>query len=237
MINNLFSVFDPRTSTSFSLNWIRSIYILIFIPFIYWFIPSRINIVIYILMLFLVNELKVLLSKKINLINLLIYVSIFFFIILNNIIGIFSYIFTSTSHLLVRLTISLPLWVSFTLFGWLNHRNHIFVHLVPIGTPRILIPFIVLIESIRNLIRPGTLAVRLAANMIAGHLLMTLISSTGSNLNLILLILILLRQAILVELELRVAMIQAYVFSVLRTLYRTETNYGKISPTFSLSNC
>lgn len=55
------------------------------------------------------------------------------------------------------------------LFGWINNINHIFLHLVPTGTPRILILFIVCTETIKNLIRPGSLAVQLIANRIAGH--------------------------------------------------------------------
>lgn len=236
MIINLFSVFDPVTSIIFSFNWIRRIYVLLFLPLSYWFIPSRWNIIIYLLIRFLLNEFKVLIVKKENLINLLIYISLFFFIILNNFIGLFRYIFTSTSHLIVGLRISITLWISYIIYGWIYNTNYMFVHLVPIGTPVILIPFIVLIESIRNIIRPGTLAVRLAANIIAGHLLITLISSTGSRLNLILLLFMLLSHRLLIILELRVALIQAYVFSVLRTLYRTESNYEKIKSAFSFSN-
>lgn len=224
MIINLFSIFDPSTSESFSFNWIRRIYIIIFLPVAFWFVPSR-WIMLYISMLnFLLNEFKVLLANKKNKINLLIYIGLFFFIILNNFLGLFCYIFTSTRHLVVSLSLSLPLWFSLIIFGWINNSNYIFTHLVPQGTPLILIPFIVLIETISNLIRPGTLAVRLAANMIAGHLLITLISSTGPTLRLLILILILLGQRVLILLELRVAFIQAYVFSVLRTLYSTETN-------------
>jgi len=99
-----------------------------------------------------------------------------------------------------------------------------FIHLVPQGTPNILIFFIVLIETIRNLIRPRTLAVRLTANMIAGHLLITLISSTGNFLIILFLFIMLLIQCLLIILELRVSIIQAYVFSVLITLYRAEVN-------------
>nr|YP_011003928.1 ATP synthase F0 subunit 6 [Eurytoma acutibialis]WPS67068.1 ATP synthase F0 subunit 6 [Eurytoma acutibialis] len=224
MMMNLFSVFDPSTSMSFSLNWISSIYILYFLPLMYWFIPSRWNMMIYLLLNFLMNEFKVLMVKKNNLMNLLIYISMFFFIMLNNLMGMFSYIFTSTSHLLVSLSMALPLWLSFMIFGWLNYTNHMFIHLVPSGTPGVLMPFMVLIETISNVIRPGTLAVRLAANMIAGHLLMTLISSTGSSLSMLLLMLMLVGQMMLIVLELSVAIIQAYVFSVLSTLYSTESN-------------
>lgn len=97
-----------------------------------------------------------------------------------------------------------------------------FAHLVPQGTPPALIPFIVLIETIRNVIRPGTLAVRLAANIIAGHLLLTLIGSTGPSLSTTLAFILVLSQILLLILEAAVAVIQSYVFAVLSTLYASE---------------
>jgi F-type H+-transporting ATPase subunit a len=109
-------------------------------------------------------------------------------------------------------------------YGWLNHTQHIFAHLVPQGTPAILIPFIVCIETIRNIIRPGTLAVRLAANIIAGHLLMTLIGNTGPTLALRLVSFLIIGQIALLILESAVAIIQSYVFAVLSTLYSSEVN-------------
>lgn len=221
---NLFSIFDPSSSNIFSINWLRIIYVLLFIPLYYWFIPSRYICLFLLLFNSLVNEFKVLLNLNLNKINLLIFISLFIIIILNNFMGIFNYIFTASRHLVVRLSLSLILWIRFIIYGWINYINNIFIHLVPIGTPYILIPFIVLIEIISNIIRPGTLAVRLTANIIAGHLLITLISSTGNNLSLILLILILLVQSLLILLELRVRIIQAYVFTILSRLYRIESN-------------
>lgn len=97
-----------------------------------------------------------------------------------------------------------------------------FAHLVPQGTPSALIPFIVLIETIRNVIRPGTLAVRLAANMIAGHLLLTLLGSTGPSLSTSILTFLIIAQILLLILESAVAIIQSYVFAVLSTLYARE---------------
>jgi len=99
-----------------------------------------------------------------------------------------------------------------------------FAHLVPQGTPGPLIPFIVLIETIRNVIRPGTLAVRLAANIIAGHLLLTLLGRTGPSLSASLLAFLVISQILLLILEAAVAVIQSYVFAVLRTLYAREVN-------------
>lgn len=95
-------------------------------------------------------------------------------------------------------------------------------HIVPLGTPPVLIPFIVLIETIRNLIRPGTLAVRLAANIIAGHLLLVLLGNQGPSLASPLLVILLITQILLLTLESAVAIIQSYVFAVLATLYSRE---------------
>lgn len=145
-------------------------------------------------------------------------------IIFNNFLGLFPYIFTRTSHLTLTLALALPLWLSFIIYGWVNHTQHIFAHLVPQGTPAVLMPFMVCIETIRNIIRPGTLAVRLAANMIAGHLLMTLLGNTGPSLSYSLVSLLIGAQIALLVLESAVAIIQSYVFAVLSTLYSREVN-------------
>lgn len=153
-----------------------------------------------------------------------IFISLFSLILFNNFIGLFPYIFTSTSHLTLTLSLALPLWLRFIIYGWFNHTQHIFAHLVPQGTPNVLIPFMVCIETISNIIRPGTLAVRLTANIIAGHLLLTLIGNTGNSLSSILLSLLIFRQIALLVLESAVAIIQSYVFAVLSTLYSREVN-------------
>jgi F-type H+-transporting ATPase subunit a len=97
-----------------------------------------------------------------------------------------------------------------------------FAHLVPQRTPGVLIPFMVLIESVRNIIRPMTLAIRLSANIIAGHLLMTLLGNQLAQAAPSALPLVILVQLALVSLEIAVSMIQAYVFCVLITLYIGE---------------
>lgn len=225
MITNLFSIFDPSTSIfNISFNWLRSLIGLLLIPYIFWFLPSRINIIWNFLIITLHKEFKTLLGTKRKLGRTFIFISIFSFILFNNFLGLFPYIFTSTSHLTLTLTLALPLWLSFILYGWINQTQHIFTHLVPQGTPAILIPFIVLIETIRNIIRPGTLAVRLTANIIAGHLLITLLGNTGNNLSELLLSFLLIRQIALLILESAVAIIQSYVFAVLSTLYSSEVN-------------
>jgi len=221
MIRNLFSVFDPSSLFHLSLNWARTILIAFLVPFFYWPLPRKNFIIISSLFKKLRSEFKILIATN-NSRATIVFISIFFFILGNNIIGLFPYIFTSTSHIALTLTLSLPLWVAFILFGWFNHIKHIFSHLVPQRTPGALIPFIVLIESIRNIIRPLTLAVRLIANIVAGHLLITLLGNqTAVSSNFILFSLIL-TQILLLTLESAVAFIQSYVFAVLSTLYSRE---------------
>lgn len=222
MITNLFSVFDPSTTIfNLSLNWLRTFIGLIFIPSIFWLTPSRHNFLWVQIISKLHAEFKILINSPFNG-NTLIFISLFSIILFNNFLGLFPYIFTSTSHIVITLSLALPLWLAFIIYGWLINTQHIFIHLVPQGTPSILISFIVLIETIRNIIRPGTLAIRLTANIIAGHLLITLLGNTGSSLVHYIVILLLITQIILLILECAVAIIQSYVFTVLRTLYSRE---------------
>lgn len=225
MIRNLFSVFDPVSRIiSLSLNWLRLFIGLVILPIMYWFFPSRLTSLWVLISLTLHKEFKILLGPGGKVGSTLIFISVFTFIFFNNFYGLFPYIFTCTSHLAVTLVLSLPLWLSFIIYGWVNNMEHIFVHLVPQGTPSVLMSFMVLIETIRNMIRPGTLAVRLTANIIAGHLLITLLGGTGSTMSILIVNLLLLVQMGLLILEFAVALIQSYVFAVLSTLYSREVN-------------
>nr|UDF83721.1 ATP synthase F0 subunit 6 [Vermiophis taishanensis] len=225
MMTNLFSSFDPSTSIfNFSLNWLSTFLGMLLIPSIYWLMPSRYQIIWHNILLILHKEFKTLLGPNSHNGSTIIFISIFSLILFNNFMGLFPYIFTSTSHLVLTLTLALPLWLSFMLYGWINNSTHMFIHLVPQGTPKILMPFMVCIETISNIIRPGTLAVRLTANMIAGHLLLTLLGNTGPMMNNYLIYFLIIIQILLLILESAVAIIQSYVFSVLSTLYSSEVN-------------
>lgn len=106
----------------------------------------------------------------------------------------------------------------------INYLNNLLTHLTPQGTPALLIPFIVIIESISLIIRPITLSIRLTANIIAGHLLLSLLGSSGQLISRIILInIILFSQILLFILEISVSIIQAYVFSILSTLYSRDS--------------
>nr|WEF49630.1 ATP synthase F0 subunit 6 [Polypedilum sp.] len=223
MMMNLFSIFDPSTNIfNLSLNWMSSILGILFFPMIFWFLPSRLSIFWNKIFITLHKEFKMLIGIHSFNGTTFMFISLFTFILFNNFLGLFPYIFTSTSHMTITLSLALPLWLSFMLFGWLNNTKHMFAHLVPQGTPPVLMPFMVLIETISNVIRPGTLAVRLSANMIAGHLLLTLLGNTGNSLSTALISLLIITQLLLLILESAVAIIQSYVFTILSTLYSSE---------------
>lgn len=222
MITNLFSIFDPASSINSSSNWISRLILLTIICPLVWVIPNRLNLIIKNIIITLHIEFKTLLGPSSFKGRTLSFLSLFLFIVINNFIGLFPYIFTRSSHLITTLTLAAPLWLSFIIFGWFNYSKHIFAHLVPQSTPGALIPFIVIIETISNLIRPGTLAVRLAANIIAGHLLITLLGNQTASANITIIWVLLIIQVLLLILECAVATIQAYVFAVLSTLYSRE---------------
>nr|YP_010022277.1 ATP synthase F0 subunit 6 [Pentatoma semiannulata]QOL12467.1 ATP synthase F0 subunit 6 [Pentatoma semiannulata] len=221
MMTNLFSTFDPATSLNYSLNWVSMIMGLILIPYPFWTMPNRLMIMFTSIIQKLHNEFKMLMGVNSEGMTLLT-ISLFIYILMNNFMGLMPYIFTSSSHLVFSLTLALPLWLSLMIFGWYKNTNSMFAHLVPNGTPNLLMPFMVLIETISNIIRPGSLAVRLTANMIAGHLLMSLLGNKSLDVNNMILTFIILVQIMLLMFEAAVAIIQAYVFSVLTTLYSSE---------------
>nr|YP_009654749.1 ATP synthase F0 subunit 6 [Caystrus obscurus]QCI09304.1 ATP synthase F0 subunit 6 [Caystrus obscurus] len=220
MMTNLFSTFDPATSSTYSMNWLSTFMLFFIMPYPFWNLPSRMIVLINMITEKLHNEFKMLLNKSEGM--TLITISLFMFILINNFMGLLPYVFTSSSHLTFSLTMALPLWMSMMIFGWFNNTKSMFAHLVPLGTPNMLMPFMVMIETISNIIRPGSLAVRLTANMIAGHLLMSLLGNKSLNISNMMLPIIIIIQMGLMMFEAAVAIIQAYVFSVLSTLYTSE---------------
>uniref|UniRef100_A0AAU7YV01 ATP synthase subunit a n=1 Tax=Sinophasma brevipenne TaxID=3127808 RepID=A0AAU7YV01_9NEOP len=224
-MTNLFSIFDPSTSiTKMPLNWMSSLLGMMMLTNMFWMMNNRYMKMWSMPMNNLNKEFKILLNMKNNKGTTIIFIAMFTMIMINNLMGLFPYLFTSTSHLTMTLTMALPLWLSFMLFGWMKNTESMFTHLVPTGTPAVLMPFMVCIESISNIIRPGTLSVRLAANMIAGHLILTLLGNTTMSVSMKILPFMLLIQMMLLVLETAVAIIQGYVFAVLSTLYASEVN-------------
>nr|UPL66041.1 ATPase subunit 6 [Arbanatus sp.] len=220
MMTNLFSAFDPATSTNLSLNWLSSTLFIFILPSPYWAMHNQLQMMFKKLANTLTGEFYMLINKKSPI--TLIFFSLFFFLLINNSLGLLPYIYTSSSQLIFSLSMALPMWFAFMLFGWIKNTTFMLAHLVPAGTPALLMPFMVCIETISNLIRPGSLAVRLTANMIAGHLLMTLLGNNTLSVNSMIVPLIMMVQLGLMWFEAAVAIIQSYVFTVLGTLYSSE---------------
>nr|AFU55317.1 ATP synthase subunit 6 [Haemaphysalis humerosa] len=220
MMNNLFSIFDPSTSTWFSMNWMVMFMFMFMYPSFYWISSS----------MFIISW-KILLSKffqemmnnlkSFKLKNILMFTSIFIFILFTNMLGLIPYVFTASSHLIFTMFFAFPLWLSLIIFSLLNKFNKFMSHLVPLGSPIFLSSFMVIIETVSNLIRPITLSVRLMANMISGHLLIHLLSSL-SLLNNMMFMMTIPIMIVLLILETAVAIIQSFVFVTLISLYLNE---------------
>ena len=224
-MTNLFSSFDPVSRIlgfSFAFNWLSVIIVLLFLPQSFWLVGSQMKKRFEKIIFYLILELKAVFGDLALSGTIFIYISIFFFIIFSNFIGLIPYIFTRTRHLSITLVLALPIWLGTILFSIIFQYNRLLAHLVPLGTPSFLIPIIVIIETVRNIIRPITLSIRLAANIVAGHLLLTLLGSQGPNVSIIIIIILIIRLILLLMLEVAVACIQSYVFTILSSLYLNE---------------
>nr|WDE79136.1 ATP synthase subunit 6 [Zonotrichia albicollis] len=155
----------------------------------------------------------------------LILTSLMIFLLLINLLGLLPYTFTPTTQLSMNLALAFPLWLATLLTGLRNQPSASLAHLLPEGTPTLLIPALILIETTSLLIRPLALGVRLTANLTAGHLLIQLISTATTALFStmpVVSLLTFLLLFLLTILEVAVAMIQAYVFVLLLSLYLQE---------------
>nr|ADA58048.1 ATP synthase F0 subunit 6 [Geranoaetus melanoleucus] len=155
----------------------------------------------------------------------LILTSLMLLLLMINLLGLLPYTFTPTTQLSMNMALAFPLWLATLLTGLRNQPTMSLGHLLPEGTPTPLIPALILIETVSLLIRPLALGVRLTANLTAGHLLIQLISTATTALLPILPTVSALTTLILLLLtilEIAVAMIQAYVFVLLLSLYLQE---------------
>nr|YP_009114515.1 ATP synthase F0 subunit 6 [Zorotypus medoensis]AFY30506.1 ATP synthase F0 subunit 6 [Zorotypus medoensis]AHY35144.1 ATP synthase F0 subunit 6 [Zorotypus medoensis] len=219
MMTNLFSIFDPTSSTIINMNWMTFTIMMLILPNSKWTLFNK--------QVFMNNLMSILkinfpISHNDSFLNKNIIPGLFISITIMNIMGLIPYIFSVTSHFSITLSIALPLWMGFMSLGYTKNFYKMLSHTIPANTPYLLIPFMILIETTSNFIRPITLSVRLMANITAGHLLMTLISSIQSSLSMV--ILIIFMQSVFMILESAVSIIQAYVFSLLISLYWQETN-------------
>lgn len=155
---------------------------------------------------------------------------LFLFILTNNIIGLVPYSFTTTAHFIMTITMSLSIMIGVTLIGIYKHKFKFITLFIPQGlnegAVRIMIPLIFCIEIISYLIRVISLSVRLAANLMSGHTLLKILANFGLKYTISFPILLIIPVALISAvylLEIGVAIIQAYVFTLLTTTYIRDT--------------
>jgi len=150
--------------------------------------------------------------------------SLFLFIALLNVLGLFPYVFTPTAQIVVTFGLSLSIIIGVTILGLTAFKSNFLSILVPNGAPLVLAPFLVLIETIGYISRAVSLGMRLAANLTAGHLLFAIVSGFAFNmLSGALSVFPMLIMMFITILEMAVAIIQAYVFCLLTAIYLGDT--------------
>nr|YP_009905744.1 ATP synthase F0 subunit 6 [Oreolalax omeimontis]QLG90105.1 ATP synthase F0 subunit 6 [Oreolalax omeimontis] len=155
----------------------------------------------------------------------LLFISLTIFLLFTNLLGLLPYTFTPTTQLSMNMSFAVPFWLTTVILGMRKQPSKSLAHLLPEGTPTLLIPILILIETISLFIRPLALGVRLTANLTAGHLLIQLIASAAfalSSVTPLISIITTMILLLLTVLEIAVAMIQAFVFVLLLTLYLQE---------------
>jgi ATP synthase subunit 6 len=154
--------------------------------------------------------------------------TVFCFLLFCNLMGMVPYSFTVTSHIIVTFGLAMGLFVGINIIGAQIHGFHFFSLFLPAGVPLIMAPFLVLVELIGYSFRVVSIALRLFANMMAGHSLLKILAgfawtmfTAGGSLALAHILPLAVIFAI-IGLELGIAFLQAYVFSVLLCIYLND---------------
>lgn len=148
--------------------------------------------------------------------------SLFLFILLCNLFGLFPYAFTVTSHIAITFALAILVFMLVTIVGFAKHGLHFLSLFLPKGTPSWLAPLMIIIELFAYLARPVSLSLRLAANMVAGHVLLKVIAGFVVSLLLFLKIIPIPLIVVLIGFEVFVAILQAYIFTVLSCVYLND---------------
>jgi F-type H+-transporting ATPase subunit a len=154
--------------------------------------------------------------------------SLFMFVLVANLFGLFPYFFTVTSHIIVTFALALLVIGTVVIYGFLKHGFGFLKLFVPHGVPAVLVPLVVLIEVISFLSRPISLSVRLFANMLAGHITLKVFAGFVTSLSALGAVgiggavLPLAMTVAITALEVLVAFLQAYVFAVLTCMYLND---------------
>ena len=149
--------------------------------------------------------------------------TLFMFILFGNMLGLIPYSFTYTSHIIVTVTLALTVFLGVTIVGIVRHGLRFFAFFMPQGAPIAMMPLMIPIEILSYLSRPVSLSIRLFANMMAGHTMMKVFAGFVVVLGLFGGWAPLLVNVALTAFEVLVAVLQAYVFTILACLYLNDT--------------
>ena len=232
MITDIFSSFDPRDfPTAISIHlpraypWTLSLLISPIMLSQFWTAQTRQSVILFAPISLIISLISKLPRSRIagtpHIIN-----SLFITLIFLNLIGLSPYVFGISAHLVIALSLSLPLWIRFIISAITFAPKSWLASFVPTGSPTPLIPFLIIIEFVSVTVRFITLAVRLMANIVAGHVILGIlgvfISSSLILLNMWTFIPIIIGHLGYITFEFGVALIQAYIFCILLTLYSGE---------------
>nr|YP_514798.1 ATP synthase F0 subunit 6 [Sepia officinalis]BAE80064.1 ATP synthetase subunit 6 [Sepia officinalis] len=228
MMVDIFSSFDDHNSTLLSahvMTWLLSMWSLIFINSSFWVKSS--NLINFINIPKQIINIQITRSFSMNLGGFTLIISSLFITIINfNLLGLMPYVFSTTSHLAMTFTLALPLWFCLILSSYMKNTYSSVAFMLPLATPSFLIPFLPIIETLSILVRPITLSIRLAANISAGHIILTLIGDYFTSLvllnNYMISLLIMIIQIGYFIFEIGISVIQGYIFSLLITLYTDD---------------
>ncbi|MDQ2763979.1 MAG: F0F1 ATP synthase subunit A [Pseudomonadota bacterium] len=151
--------------------------------------------------------------------------TLFFFVLMGNVLGLIPFTFTYTSHIAVTAALAVIVIVLVTIVALAIHGLHFFSYFFPQGAPKLLAPLIIPIEVISYLSRPVSLSIRLFANMVAGHVMLAVFATFivlmggAGGIGLLGAVFPLALNVVLIGFELLVAVLQAYVFAVLTCIY------------------
>lgn len=148
--------------------------------------------------------------------------TLFMFIMVCNLFGMIPYGFTVTSHISITFALAMMVFLLVTLLGFILHGFHFFSLFLPAGTPWWLAPLMILIELFAYLARPVSLSLRLAANMVAGHVLLKVIAGFIVSMAFYLKIVPIPFVSVLIGFEIFVAILQAYIFTILSCVYLND---------------
>nr|YP_010191957.1 ATP synthase F0 subunit 6 [Diopatra cuprea]QZM06626.1 ATP synthase F0 subunit 6 [Diopatra cuprea] len=228
MMTDIFSIFDPSNSYLFSffsmIFFLFSISPIIISSLSFWMSSSPIQWTLMSLKSSMFNQSSRTMGSHLKSFTFII-PSIFILIILMNLMGLLPYMFSLSSHLIFTLSIGFPLWMSLIISGSKSNPSMSLANLLPSGAPDWLSPPLIIIETLSIIIRPITLCFRLAANMTAGHIVLALIATYLSSSILLSSSSIILLSFIQVGyfiFEIGICLIQAYIFSLLITLYSDD---------------